>query len=82
MFGGKIVTTEQSESSFEDALVQFMREQGYLENGELITEWIVLAAAVPADEDHSTVILAVSKSTMSYHATKGLLFTHLFEHTD
>lgn len=73
-----------TKANLEAAIAEHFVSEGQLGEGELLTEWLVVAAALPAmrTEDENAVYLVVAPDRAMFHSSAGLASWFLFERRD
>lgn len=71
--------TDQTRFELERALIDHLRSEELLDPGDLVTEFIVIAAAMPEERTDAadSYILVSSSDGMPRHHGEGLAWTYL-----
>ena len=71
-------------AAIEAALDAHLRDEELLDEGDLVTDWLILAAALPAERtaDVNAIYLVVDAEHMMNHQAQGLAAWYLFDKDD
>jgi hypothetical protein len=70
----------ETKGTLEAALIDHIRDEGYLDEDELVTEYLIIAASVPVsgdDVEEAAYIITHSEGSTP-HSRRGLAFWFLF----
>lgn len=71
--------SETTHDALETAITNHLTDEGHLEPGELVTDWLVLTAAMPEHRgpDHDAVYTVTVADHMAAHHALGLAAWYL-----
>lgn len=76
--------SEQSKIAIQAAIELHMLDEGMLQPGELVTEWLVLTGSLPEQRtrDEDSLYTVISPGHMMSHHADGLAAWYLFRRRD
>lgn len=76
--------SDETKAALEAALNDHLADDGMLRDGEIVTDWLILAASLPVErtEDEDAIYTVVTAEHMMSHHSLGLAAWYLHDRHD